>query len=329
MLIASHDTVLRVPKPGNVSEIMEIVVRAEGDHLYVASYKLSMEHMSSLGQVLNTSRWDRVDTQWVSMHGHHVIWDRPLSNDSQFTLDADTQKYVSTKSFAMQIRLDCKGQTPCIADGDMVKTVIEIGTASSSIYEHARVSIKTEVSSLLSCVHTRATARIEGLEPDSDSVPMSTRIRLRVLANDIDNLPVNFTRVAINLVLGGGQIIPMQWRRGSNEYVVDVPADITQQPGLFDLVLNASNAWNETSGQVASCELLRRTITVQEDRSTTWVLVGGGTSAVFVVGASAAAAVLVHKKYAHLQAIMVMLFTEVSPLRQSRWPLDFNVVRTS
>jgi hypothetical protein len=60
----------------------------------------------------------------------------------------------------------------------------------------------------------------------------------------------------------------MQWRgRGSNEYVADVPAELAAQPGLYDLVVTASDAWNETVGPITSCELLRRTIEVTAPRA--------------------------------------------------------------
>ena len=80
---------------------------------------------------------------------------------------------------------------------------------------------------------------------------------------------------------------------------------------MYDLVVSASNAWSETAGQATSCELLRRTITVKEGLSSSWTLVGAVGAALVVVGALV---VVVRKRHAHLQAIMVMLFTEVSSL---------------
>ncbi len=53
------------------------------------------------------------------------------------------------------------------------------------------------------------------------------------------------------------------------------------------------------------------------DGYTKWILIGGGVSAVVVV---AGVTVLVRKRHAHLQAIMLQLFTEVSPV-PSRIPL--------
>jgi hypothetical protein len=128
---------------------------------------------------------------------------------------------------------------------------------------------------------------------------------VKVLAQDVDNLAVRFTRSAIDLVFSG-RSIPMQWSRGSNQYVADVPAELTGQPRVYDLVVSASNAWNKT-GPASRCELLRRTITVQEGLSTSWILVGAGIAAVAVVGGLA---LVLRKRYAHLQAILVMLLTE-------------------
>jgi hypothetical protein len=57
--------------------------------------------------------------------------------------------------------------------------------------------------------------------------------------------------------------------------------------------------------------LLRRAITVKEDLSSTWILVGAGAAAVAIVGGLV---LLVRKRHADLQAIMVMLLTEMGML---------------
>jgi hypothetical protein len=51
-------------------------------------------------------------------------------------------------------------------------------------------------------------------------------------------------------------------------------------------------------------------VAVSDGFDTTWILVGAGVSAVVVV---AGVTILVRKRHAHLQAIMLQLFTEVSP----------------
>jgi hypothetical protein len=51
-------------------------------------------------------------------------------------------------------------------------------------------------------------------------------------------------------------------------------------------------------------------VAVSDGFDTTWILVGAGVSAVVVV---AGVTILVRKRHAHLQAIMLQLFTEVPP----------------
>jgi hypothetical protein len=126
---------------------------------------------------------------------------------------------------------------------------------------------------------------------------------------DVDDLPINFTRAEISLMFGA-QTIPMQWSRGSNDYFAAVPAELTAQPGRYNLLVRASNAWNET-GPIASCELLRRTVIVQEGLNTQWILAGAAATAVLVIGGLV---ILVRKRGAHLQAIMIMVLTEAGQL---------------
>jgi hypothetical protein len=159
------------------------------------------------------------------------------------------------------------------------------------------------VQSLVSCVHSRVGVHIE---PNAESVPIASLIRVHLFAKDVDDLPISITRAEIGLIFGD-KTIPMEWSRGSNQYVADVPAELIAQPGRYDLVVRAKDAWNET-GLAPSCELLRRTIIVREGLSTTWILVGAATAAVVVLGGLI---LVVRKRNAHLQAIFVMLFTEV------------------
>ena len=160
-----------------------------------------------------------------------------------------------------------------------------------------------QVQSLVSCVHTRAAVHIE---PNAESVPIATLIRVHLFAKDVDDLNISFTRAEMSLGFGD-HTIPMQWTRGSNQYVADVPAELTAQPGRYDLVVRANDAWDE-KGPAPTCELLRRTIIVSEGLSTTWILVGAAAAAVVVLGGLL---VVVRKRQAHLRASMAMLFTEV------------------
>jgi hypothetical protein len=130
---------------------------------------------------------------------------------------------------------------------------------------------------------------------------------VQLFALDVDGLPVNFTRAEIRLVFDGRRI-PVQWSRGSNEYIADVPADFSALPGRYDLVVSASNAWGGI-GPATSCELLRQAITVNERLNGTWIFIGAGISAVFVVGALA---IVLRRRHAQVEAVMAMIFTEVT-----------------
>jgi hypothetical protein len=223
-------------------------------------------------------------------------------------LDGGRLKYADTSQHEFTVRLACaRGEENCAADGDVITTVVQlaaVGSLSSSL--HSEVRVVTNVQSLLSCRHTRAAVRIE---PNAESVPIAALLRVHVFAKDVDDLPINFTRAEISLMFGA-QTIPMQWSRGSNDYFAAVPAELTAQPGRYNLLVRASNAWNET-GPIASCELLRRTVIVQEGLNTRWILAGAAATAVLVIGGLV---ILVRKRGAHLQAIMIMVLTEAGQL---------------
>jgi hypothetical protein len=83
----------------------------------------------------------------------------------------------------------------------------------------------------LSCQRTRTTARIE---PDSNSVPTSAPIRVRVFVEDANGFPISAMRADINLAFGGRDIPMQQQRQGSNEYGADVPTEL-RCPDLMSL----------------------------------------------------------------------------------------------
>jgi hypothetical protein len=258
--------------------------------------------VASSGAVIAANGSIRVDQPSMSAFGLHIEWKLPPPASMwQADLDGSRLKFTDTSRHEFAVRLACDGsEQSCAADGDVVTTVVAVGSLASNL--HSELRVETQVQSRLSCRNTQVR-----IEPDSEGVPSSTKIRVRVRVNDVDSLPVGFTRADIDLSFGG-HTLPMQWSRGSNDYIADVPAALTK-PGRYDLIVSANNAWNETAGQVTSCELLRRTITAKEGLSTSsWILAGACGAAVVVVGGLV---IVVRKRHAHLQAIMAMLFTEV------------------
>jgi hypothetical protein len=113
-----------------------------------------------------------------------------------------------------------------VSDGDTVETIVQFSAT-------AQVRIISEVSSLISC--ERSTVFVEG---DVQSVKTSTRIRLQVDVRDVDDLPVEYTRADMLFRFGtdkATQLLPVKWNRGSNRYLAEVPEDLTEKVGLYQL----------------------------------------------------------------------------------------------
>jgi hypothetical protein len=309
MLMQSQAVSITLPKPSNGSADFRIVVQAVGESRMVAVYSASMVRQSAGARVSvqpNSSRtWSRLDEPRLSLDGHHVLWVTPPSNDSQFDLDLKQQVFSARKEYVLQLRLDCGGQQPCIADGDKVTTAIDIGDASSPSHQRAAVSITTEVVALVSC--QRSVAWLEG---GAQSVPLSTAIDVRLRAVDVDAMPIEQTRAEVEFLFGN-QTVPVNWNRGSNEYVAIVPAELTGQAGEFELVVTAMHGWDERANQPASCVLLRRQIHVDEGFNSSLVL---GISVCSCVGLVVGLVIWVRRRSDKLRHILTMVLTEVGKL---------------
>ena len=306
MRVLSHSVLSDLRKPGNISEALHIVVEAKGENELLLQFHASMlRRRASVGADLQLSwarNWSMLDEDRLELHGHVLIWGVPPSTDAAIDLDETRQKLMDTKDYSFQLGIDCSSVLPCVEDGDTVETVISIGSATAPGRTLSEVHVVTHVRSLVSCRTTRV--QIEG---DLDSMLISSSFRVRVAANDVDELPVSFTRADIGIVLSNRNI-PVQWKYGSNEYVADVQVD--EQAGELELVVRANNAWSEMAGHATSCELLRRTITVKEGLNTQWILAGALFAALITIGGLL---LLIRKKHTKLQEMMVMLFSEVSP----------------
>ena len=295
---------LTLRKPGNRSTVV-FTMNATGEEPFDATINVTTTRFEArAAAAVAANRPIRADEPSISAFGLHIELAR-LPPAATWRANLDATKFADTSHHELALWLACDGEEQgCVADGDVVTTAVQVASPQDARLR-SEVLVTVHVQSLVSCLHSRDSVRIE---PDAESVPDSTPMRVRFFAKDADDLPVNFTRVEMN-VLFAGQKVPFTWSRGSNEYVADVSAELTSQPGRYDLVISASIAWNETAGQVTSCELLRRTITVTEGLSTSWILAGAGGASILVVGGLW---IIVRKKHAHLQAIMLMLFTEVT-----------------
>jgi hypothetical protein len=161
-----------------------------------------------------------------------------------------------------------------------VETVIEVGSKSGGA--RSAVRITTHVQSLISCEHSEA-----WIENDLTTVPVSTAIRVLFDAYDVDGLPINHTRAAVEFRFGMA-LLAQQWSSGKNRYVAEVSADSTTLAGRFELVVTALN------GSVGPCELLRRPIEVTSDK--TQQILAGGLAGVMVLSMGMLGYLLYRKK---------------------------------
>ncbi len=313
--LQAKELLLTLRKPGNKRTVV-FTMNATGEEPFDATMTINVtttRFEARAAAAVAVHRPIRADEPSISAFGLHIEFAR-LPPAATWRANLNATKVADTSYHELTLWLACDGEEKsCVADGDAITTAVQVASPQDARLR-SEVNVTVHVESLLSCLHSRDSVRIE---PDAESVPTSTPMRVRLFAKDADDLPVNFTRVEMNVLFadqapdrrGRDQKIPFLWSRGSNEYVADVSAELTSQPGRYDLVISASSAWNETAGQVTSCELLRRTIIVTEGLSASWILAGAAGASVLVVGG---VWIIVRKKHAHLQAIMLMLFTEVT-----------------
>jgi hypothetical protein len=256
--------------------------------------------------------WTSIHDQSLALNGFALIWDTPPSSDAQLQLNADASQFTATKSYGFQLQLDCagldgKGQR-CIADGDRVEAVMQVGSPLDSSGTRSEVRFITEVEALVSCERSQA-----WVERDISSLPPESSFRVRLAAFDVDGQAVRFTRTDI-LFLFDNRSLPVQWSAGSNEYAALVSEALTKAAGDHELVVRVKSGWNETVSRVQSCVLLRRKIRVDEGFNSSLVLaISLSCCVVCVVGL----VIWVRQRADHLRHILTMVLTEVGKLIMS------------
>jgi hypothetical protein len=257
-------------------------------------------------QPISSRTWHRLQPL-LSFDGHHLIWSAmPPANDSKIQLNAHLKRYAISNEYALQLGLDCQGEAACVADGDTVETVIGVEATSESSSGggmRSEVLIKTLVRSLISCDNSRA-----WIETDAELLSRSKTMRARFDAYDVDMLPVSYHRAPVEFRFGL-HLLPQRWDSGSNVYVADVSADLTENAGQYELSVTAVNGWRNGGQTVGRCELLRRSVTVAEKPSPVWFSVGSLSACAVFVGAIVFWA---RRMSAELRAVLVMVLTEAS-----------------
>ena len=286
---------LKVRKPGSLSELLAVIVYATGEMKFSAQYSLGITHVSGSGNnrmMLGNASWQSLNDTLLSLHGFALRWDKPPSEDADVDLDREAGSFAVSKIYRYQLRLDCGKTRPCLADGDSVETLMQIGTDSDSSSMRSKVLLITDVEALVSCDQSQA-----WVERDIYDLPPQTPFRVHVTAVDVDGLAVNFTRADIAFLLGKRNssetvTLPVQWNSGSNEYVAVASGDLTNDDGEHELIVRVRQGWSEADARVKDCILLRRVITVVPDRSQA-ILAGCLASALLLAGG--AVGYLLHK----------------------------------
>ena len=293
--VQSKKLLLKVRKPGSLSERLAVIVNATGETKFSAQYSLGITHVSGSGNnrmMLGNASWQSLNDTLLSLHGFALRWDKPPSEDADVDLDREAGSFAVSKIYRYQLRLDCGKTRPCLADGDSVETLMQIGTDSDSSSMRSEVLLITDVEALVSCDQSQA-----WVERDIYDLPPQTPFRVHVTAVDVDGLAVNFTRADIAFLLGKRNssetvTLPVQWNSGSNEYVAVASGDLTNDDGEHELIVRVRQGWSEADARVMDCILLRRVITVVPDRSQA-ILAGCLASALLLAGG--AVGYLLHK----------------------------------
>ena len=265
--VQSKKLLLKVRKPG--SERLAVIVNATGETKFSAQYSLGITHVSGSGNnrmMLGNASWQSLNDTLLSLHGFALRWDKPPSEDAAIDLDREAGSFAVSKIYRYQLRLDCGKTRPCLADGDSVETLMQIGTDSDSSSMRSEVLLITDVEAFVSCDQSQA-----WVERDVYDLPPQTPFRVHVTAVDVDGLAVNFTRADIAFLLGKRYsnktvTLPVQWNSGSNEYVAVASGDLTNDDGEHELIVRVRQGWSEADARVKDCILLRRVITVIADR---------------------------------------------------------------
>jgi hypothetical protein len=307
MLIQSESFTMHLQKPSSFGsgQRIQILLQAEGEQSLRVRYStLATRTIASgsaaVGSISNTSEArQRLDNRTYAFYGLHMAWDRPPSSDAKLDLDANSSRFAAKKVFDVDFAADCRGTQPCAQDGDTFKTVLGVVTGSDEAELRSAVTVTTVVEAILSCRHSKV-----WVERDVLSVPQSSAIRVLLKAYDVDNLPVAQTRAEVEFRFGG-QALPVQWSRGSNEYTADVSTYLTDSAGQYELKVTAVSGW-PLSGGTAGCVLFRRSITVTSD--TKQIVLASCLVALLVLSASVFGFML-HRNRARAREFLRSIFS--------------------
>jgi hypothetical protein len=264
---------------------------------------ISTKTLATLGK-------DEADDRQLSLDGLHAEWQVVApSDDGDVQLSASAGKFSETKNYTLAIYVDCSGTKPCVADGDIVTTVLAIGSASSPKGQRSKVRVNARILAVPSCKRSRSMAALVASTRQVEASTESVRFEAQLV--DVDALPINFSTPTA-FVLWANQSFPLERAvAGSNRFRWEIPFGLRREPGMYAYKVILEEAWHEVERYRTRCTLLEGTLSIGKGFDTTWVLVGSILGAILLIGL---ALLLVRRHHEHLMAIVVMLVNEIVKL---------------
>jgi hypothetical protein len=279
----SQNLVLQAKKPGVADGMVQFVVTVSGESPVAVQYSMSQTRSTRVPGLpfVNTVRnWSQFDDADQSLDGHHITWEAPPVAGTVFWLDGAATKFLERQLLSFRIRLGCDLNESCVADGDSVETVFEVFEPGSRSLMSA-VRVTTLVQSMVSCENSRVFF-VDNAQATT-AVKASRSIELMLEARDVDMMPLRFTPVAIRCTFGERPCDVDVSTFGKHLYSITVPADLTQNAGMHELVISLIDGWNTSAGRQAPCVVFRHTVAISASFNTIWMVAISGGVALFAV----------------------------------------------
>jgi hypothetical protein len=263
--IQSRSAILQVDKPGS-SDWLLFRIRAMGQIAFNATISavVTLKRRGHESEVLQKQA--ELESDFLSAFGQSIFV-RNFSQFVQVALDSKRDAWQTEVPLRFELHSPGVGH-PCAADGDTIETALRLSSADGAELMAESV-VTVEVAARPSCDQTNVE-----VHPEKATYQSSETIRIRILAIDVDAMPIRFTRLDLR-VQWDGATLPFAWSGGSNEYVAEVPAAFMQRGGdheLLVVILAAQEAFglpqNATYGysDTVECTVLRRTVSIEERR---------------------------------------------------------------
>jgi hypothetical protein len=263
------------------TESMTLSVRAEGSAAFEGMYVINSSLIRAGDAAVASSVEQEFTSKASPTFGLQLSW----ANESG-TTGVDLSFNQQAVQFASGIgfrQLGCNEAgvvgSQCPADGDTVITTFRFGPRSDTRVRSESV-VMTNIQAVPSCSHSVGQC---SLQAGAEIIGKAT-VELYVFAYDLDGLPIRYTQAAVEFSWDGS-VLPFKWSlgvidrvfcvspllaksacvAGSHKYYSEVPPE--RDAGEHEIVISLKSGWSELTPDLGRCELLRRRVTVQSDRT--------------------------------------------------------------